>query len=56
MGAERRYKRQKDREVKKMYDKEMRKMSKMTDEQKVTHLAHLSMKIKPEVIKPVNGN
>ena len=44
MGAERRYKRQKDREVKKMYDREMRRMSKMTDEQKVTHLAHLSMK------------
>jgi hypothetical protein len=58
MGAERRYKRQKDRDVKKMYEKQMRTMSTMTDEQKITHLAHLSMKIKPKeedlFIKPVD--
>jgi len=56
MGAERRYKRKKDRDVKKMYEKQMRRMSKMTDEQKVTHLAHLSSRIKPDVIEPINGN
>ena len=58
MGAERRYKRQKDRDVKKMYDKEIKRMSTMTDEQKITHLAHLSMKIKPNqedlFIKPTD--
>jgi hypothetical protein len=56
MGAERRYKRQKERDVKKMYEKQMRTMSTMTDEQKITHLAHLSSRIKPNVTKPVNGN
>jgi len=59
MSLARRYKRQKDRDVKKMYEKEMKKMSTMTDEQKVTHLAHLSSRIKPnnnqvQVIEPVN--
>lgn len=46
MGLERRYKRKQAQDVKKMYDREMNKMAKMTDEQKVTHLAHLAMKIK----------
>jgi hypothetical protein len=59
MGAERRYKRQKERDVKKMYERQMRTMSTMTDEQKITHLAHLSSRIKPnnnqvQVIEPVN--
>jgi len=44
MGIERRHKRQKERDVKKMYEKEMKKMSTMTDQQKVTHIHHLSMK------------
>ena len=56
MGAERRYKRQKDRDVKKMYERQVRKMSTMTDEQKITHLAHLSSRIKRDVTEPVNGN
>jgi hypothetical protein len=42
MGIVRRHKRKKDRDVKKMYEKEMKKMFTMTDEQKITHLAHLS--------------
>ena len=42
MSLTRRYKRQKDRDVKKMYERQVRKMSTMTDEQKITHLAHLS--------------
>jgi len=49
MGAERRFKRKKDRDVKKMYESQVRRMSTMTDEQKITHLAHLSSKIKPNV-------
>jgi hypothetical protein len=56
MSLARRYKRQKDRDVKKMYEKEMKKMSTMTDEQKVTHLAHLSMKNNRtvEIIQPMD--
>ena len=58
MGAERRYKRQKDRDVKKMYERQVRRMSTMTDEQKITHLAHLSSRIKPNqedlFIKPTD--
>ncbi len=59
MGIERRYKRKKEQDVKKMYEKEMKKMSTMTDEQKVTHLAYLSRRLKPnknqiQVIEPVN--
>jgi hypothetical protein len=58
MSLARRYKRQKDRDVKKMYEKEMKRMSTMTDQQKVTHLHHLSMKNKPTeedlLIKPVD--
>jgi hypothetical protein len=56
MGIERRHKRQKERDVKKMYEKEMKKMSTMTDEQKVTHLAHLSMKNNRtvEIIQPMD--
>lgn len=46
MGIVRRHKRQKERDVKKMYEMEIRKMSKMTDQQKVTHLAHLSTIVK----------
>ena len=47
MGIERRHKRQQARDVKKMYEKQMSKMATMTDEQKITHLAHLSSRIKP---------
>ncbi len=46
MGLERRHKRKQAQDVKKMYDREMNKMAKMTEEQKVTHLAHLASKIK----------
>lgn len=46
MGLERRHKRKQAQDVKKMYDREMNKMAKMTEEQKITHLAHLAMKIK----------
>jgi hypothetical protein len=42
MGLERRQKRQQKHDVKKMYEKEMRKMATMTDQQRITHLAHLS--------------
>jgi hypothetical protein len=56
MSLARRYKRQKERDVKKMYEKEMKKMSTMTDQQKVTHLAHLSMKNNRtvEIIQPMD--
>ena len=56
MSLARRQKRQQEHDVKKMYDRQVRKMSTMTDEQKITHLAHLSSRIKPDVIQPVNGN
>lgn len=49
MGAERRFKRKKEQNVKKMYEKQVRRMSTMTDEQKITHLAHLASRIKPNV-------
>jgi hypothetical protein len=42
MGIERRHKRKKEQDVKKMYEREMRKMATMTDEQRITHLHHLS--------------
>ena len=45
MGIERRHKRKQQQEVKKMYEKQMRKMSTMTDEQKIIHLHHLSKNI-----------
>ncbi len=45
MGLERRLKRQQKHDVKKMYEKEMRKMATMTDQQRITHLAHLSKHI-----------
>jgi hypothetical protein len=45
MGIERRHKRKQQQEVKKMYDREMRKMAAMTDEQKIIHLHHLSKHI-----------
>jgi len=56
MGIERRHKRQKERDVKKMYEKEMKKMSTMTDQQKVTHIHHLSMKNNRtvEIIQPMD--
>jgi hypothetical protein len=60
MSLARRYKRKKEQDVKKMYEKQMRTMSTMTDEQKVTHLHHLSSRIKPNInnqvaaIGPVN--
>ncbi len=47
MGLERRHKRKQKQDVKKMYDKQMRKMADMTDEQKVTHLAHLQARLRP---------
>lgn len=46
MGVGRRYKRKKEQDVKKMYERQMKKMSTMTDEQKITHLAHLASRIK----------
>ena len=51
MSLARRLKRKQEQDVKKMYDKQMRKMSTMTDEQKITHLAHLSKHI-PIVEEP----
>lgn len=45
MSLARRQKRQQEHEVKKMYEKQMRKMSTMTDEQKIIHLHHLSKHI-----------
>jgi hypothetical protein len=42
MGIERRLKRKQKHDVKKMYEKQMRLMSTMTDVQRITHLAHLS--------------
>ena len=56
MSLARRFKRKKDRDVQKMYERQMRIMSTMTDEQKVTHLAHLSSRIKPNVTEQVNGD
>jgi hypothetical protein len=47
MGIERRQKRKQKHDVKKMYDKQMRLMSTMTDVQRITHLAHLQSRIKP---------
>jgi hypothetical protein len=47
MGLERRHKRKQQQDVKKMYEKQMRKMATMTDEQKVTHLAHLQARLRP---------
>ncbi len=46
MGIGRRHKRKQAQDVQKMYDREMNKMAKMNDEQKVIHLAHLASKIK----------
>ena len=45
MGIARRQKRQQEHDVKKMYQKQMRLMSTMTDAQRITHLAHLSRHI-----------
>jgi hypothetical protein len=56
MGIERTLKRKQQQEVKKMYDREMRKMATMTDAQKVTHLAHLSRNMKtvdPNNLSPI---
>ncbi len=49
MGLERRYKRKKQQDVKKMYEREMKKMATMTDEQKVKHLTHLASKVYPNL-------
>ena len=49
MGVERRYKRQQARDVQKMYDKEMNKMAKMTEEQKVKYLQHLAERVYPDL-------
>ena len=58
MSLMRRQKRQQEQDVKKMYEKQMRLMSTMTDEQKVIHLAHLQSRIKPNqedlFIKPTD--
>jgi hypothetical protein len=45
MSLARRQKRKQEQDVKKMYEKQMRLMSTMTDEQKITHLHHLSKHI-----------
>lgn len=45
MSLARRQKRKQQHDVKKMYEREMRKMSTMTDAQKITHLHHLSKHI-----------
>ena len=47
MGIERRQKRKQQQDVKKMYDKQMKLMSTMTEAQRVTHLAHLQSRLKP---------
>jgi hypothetical protein len=60
MGIERRLKRKQKQDVKKMYEKQMRKMATMTDEQRITHLAHLSRNLpikeqnKIEVLNPID--
>ena len=56
MSLARRQKRQQEHDVKKMYQKQMRLMSTMTDEQKIIHLAHLSrhIPIKEEPKEKVN--
>ena len=59
MGIARTLKRKQQQEVKKMYDREMRKMAAMTDERKITHLAHLQSRLKPaeetlQTIEPVD--
>lgn len=47
MSLARRQKRKQEHDVKKMYEKQMRLMSTMTDQQRITHLAHLQSRIKP---------
>jgi len=49
MGLERTLHRKKAHDVKKMYEKEMRKMATMTEEQKVKYLLHLSNKVYPNL-------
>ena len=56
MSEARRQKRKQQQDVKKMYERQMRLMSTMTDEQKVTHLAHLQSRIKPVEDVQTNGN
>ena len=51
MSEARRQKRKQQHDVKKMYEKQMRLMSTMTDAQRITHLAHLSRHI-PIVEQP----
>jgi hypothetical protein len=45
MSEARRQKRKQQHDVKKMYEKQMRLMSTMNDEQRITHLEHLSRHI-----------
>ena len=52
MSIIRTLKRKKEQEVKKMYEREMRKMAKMTDQQKVNYLTRLADKIYPDSIVP----
>ena len=47
MGIARRQKRQQEHDVKKMYEKQMKLMSTMTEVQRITHLAHLQSRLKP---------
>ena len=47
MGIERRQKRKQQQDVKKMYEKQMKLMSTMTEAQRVIHLAHLQSRLKP---------
>ena len=56
MGLDRRLKRKKEQDVKKMYEREIRKMSLMTDEQKIKYLHHLSNKIYPDTLIPEDIN
>lgn len=52
MSIIRRNKRKQEREVKKMYEKEITKMAKMTDQQKVNYLTRLADRIYPDSIVP----
>jgi HD superfamily phosphohydrolase YqeK len=56
MGIERMLKRKKQHEVRKMYEKEMRKMAAMTEEQKVNYLTRMAEKIYPDTIIPEDIN
>ncbi len=56
MGIERMLKRKKQHEVRKMYEKEMRKMAAMNEEQKVNYLTRMADRIYPDSIVPEDIN